>query len=349
MKRGFLTAIAAALLAAGCAKEPGEPADSYVFPPVTNACRLIAMLENPSGGQGVTSRVVNVGGMSAKGFRRELREFPGDDVHVWMPGRRHWMIVGRYGTNRVSMAAAMDALAFDADSTSLPELFANYVGRRDDIMPAFESSLNGEVVPEWFVTREIPPIEWLDTGGIDDDILHETLAEIRSMQVVRRVALEGDMLAAQAKDKEGEEKAAETWARALLRNPHDLFVLERLDRLARNARGFLEVGKVLQAMKCYETMVLVKPDAANVRAFGSCLRRIGKLDLAEKILKRADELDAAARDKSVADLPPVGHDEKGLGAGPAAGKEGKAPLRPEDEQRGGEPVREHGRSAPDGD
>ena len=143
------------------------------------------------------------------------------------------------------------------------------------------------------MTKDIPPVGWLDPSGVDDDILRETLAEIRSMQVVRRVAREGDMLAAEAKDKEGEEKAAAAWARALLRNPRDLFVLERLDRLSRNARGFLEVGKVLQAMKCYETMVLVRPDSGNVRSFGLCLKKIGKLDLAEKVLKRADELKRA--------------------------------------------------------
>ena len=101
----------------------------------------------------------------------------------------------------------------------------------------------------------------------------------------------------------------------------DLFVLERLDRLARNARGFLEVGKVLQALKCYETMVLIRPDAANVRAFGTCLKRIGKLDLAEKVLKRADELESAARRKSVSDLAPVGHDENSPSIRQATGKE----------------------------
>lgn len=294
MKCRLPAALAAAILiAAGCAKEQEAPRDEYVFPPVTNACRLIEMLENPSGDpNAITSRVIDVYGMSARDFRRELEAFPGDDVHLWMPGRRHWLLVGRYGTNLVSMAEAMDALAFDPDSTSLPELFANYVGRREDIMPAFSSNLKGEVVPEWFVTKEVPQPDWMECAGVDDDILNGVVAEIRSMQVVRRVALEGDMLAAEAKDKAGEEKAAETWARALLRNPHDLFVLERLDRLARNARGFLEVGKFLQALKCYETMVLIRPDAANVRAFGTCLKRIGKLDLAEKILKRADELES---------------------------------------------------------
>ena len=43
-------------------------------------------------------------------------------------------------------------------------------------------------------------------------------------------------------------------------------------------------------MKCYETMVLVRPDSRNVRSFGLCLKKIGKLDLAEKVLARADEL-----------------------------------------------------------
>ena len=290
-------AVATALLlaAGGCGRRPEAPKDDYVFAPVTNACRLIGRLENPSGAAGaIELKELDVRGFTAKDFRRELTRFrPGDEVHVWMPGRQRWLLVGRADTNRVSLAAAMDALAFDEECASLPELFANYVGRREDVLPAFESDLKGEVVPEWFMTKDIPPVGWLDPSGVDDDILRETLAEIRSMQVVRRVALEGDMLAAEAKDKEGEEKAAAAWARALLRNPRDLFVLERLDRLSRNARGFLEVGKVLQAMKCYETMVLVRPDSGNVRSFGLCLKKIGKLDLAEKVLKRADELKRA--------------------------------------------------------
>ena len=286
-----LCAVAALLAIVGCSKKAETLTDDYVFAPVTNAVRLIRILENPSGdANAVTSKVLDVRGFTANDFRRELERFPGKEVHVWMPGRQLWLLVGRTSTNSVSLAAAMDALTLDEGCPSLPEIFANYAGRREDVMPAFSNDLKGEVVPEWFLTREILPVGWLDSSGIDDDILRATLAEIRSMQVVRRVALEGDMLAAEAKDKEGEEKAAAAWARALLRNPRDLFVLERLDRLARNARGFLEVGKVLQAMKCYETMVLVRPDSRNVRSFGLCLKKIGKLDLAEKVLARADEL-----------------------------------------------------------
>ena len=294
-------ALAALLLAAGCSRdeEPREkassaPEDSYVFAPVTNACRLIGLLENPSGdANAVTTRVLDVQGLTAREFRRELERFPGKEVHLWMPGRRNWLLVGRATTNKVSLAAAMDALALDEDCASLPELFANYAGRREDIMPAFESDLRGEVVPEWFVTKDIPNVGWLDDSGVEADILRAARAEMRSMQVVRRVVLEGDMLAAEAKDKPGEEKAAAAWARAALRNPRDLFLRERLDRLARNARGFLEVGKVLPAMKCYETMVLIKPDSRNVRSFGACLKQIGKLDTAEKVMQRAAELERA--------------------------------------------------------
>ena len=289
-----LAAVALLLASAGCSRkeEQPQPKDDYVFPPVTNACRLIARLENPSDDPGaIETKELDVRGFDADDFRRELTRFhPGREVHVWMPGRQRWLLVGHATTNRVSLAAAMDALAFDDGCASLPELFASYVGTREDVMPAFTGKLKGEVVPEWFMTRDIPQIGWLDVSGVDDDILRPTLAEIRSMQVVRRVALEGDMLAAEAKDKEGEEKSAAAWARAMLCNPHELFVLERLDRLGRNARGFLEVGKVLPAMKCYETMVLVKPDSRNVRNFGLCLKKIGKLDFAKKVLERADEL-----------------------------------------------------------
>ena len=44
-------------------------------------------------------------------------------------------------------------------------------------------------------------------------------------------------------------------------------------------------------MKCYETMLLVNPnDAAAVHNFGVCLKKIGKADLAEKVLDRARKL-----------------------------------------------------------
>ena len=106
------------------------------------------------------------------------------------------------------------------------------------------------------------------------------------------------MLAAKAVDKKGEEKATDTWARAALRNPRDPMLLERIEVLNRNAKGFLNLGKPVMAMKCYETLVLIRPDdPVAIHNFGMCLKRIGKLDLAEKVLERADKLAEAAAER----------------------------------------------------
>ena len=284
--------IVAFVFALGCSKEPVVERDDYVFEPVKAACRMIAKLENPTAAtNAVVVKELDVRGLSAKDFKRELLAMPGGEVHLWAPGKQHWLLVGRIATNRVSLAQAMETLAMENECESLPQLFAGYVGTRDEIMPAFRSRLEGEVVPEWFLTKDVPQLEWLDVSGIDGDILQGTLSEIRSMQVVRRLVLEGDIEAAKIQDKKGEEKATEIWARAALRNPRDLYLLERVDRLERNAGGFLAVGKLLQAMKCYETIILIQPkNAAAIHNFGMCLKKIGKLDLAEKVLERAEKL-----------------------------------------------------------
>ena len=48
---------------------------------------------------------------------------------------------------------------------------------------------------------------------------------------------------------------------------------------------------MLQALKCYETIVLITPnDAAAVYNFGACLMKIGKRDMAEEVMKRGKEL-----------------------------------------------------------
>ena len=54
---------------------------------------------------------------------------------------------------------------------------------------------------------------------------------------------------------------------------------------------------MIQAMKCFETVVLVYPnDPTAIHNFGMCLKKIGKLDLAEKTLARARKL--AAREEN---------------------------------------------------
>ena len=281
-----------ALVVAGCSKdEPQSLAKHELSAPVREALYRISKLERTSTSDH-SAKVVDARGMSAEEFLRVLKEFPGKDVHVWMPGEKDWLLIGNMSTNAVPLAKAMEEFAADTNcTTSVAEVFASYAGTREEILPAFERKLQGEVVPEWFITKEIPEIQWLDTADVDEDILKATMSEIRSAQVMRREFLRGNMLAAKATDKKGEEAATEVWAKVAIRSPNDPMLLERIDRLNRNAKGFLEVGKPLQAMKCYETVVLIRPnDPVAIHNFGACLMKIGKRDMAEKVLRRAKKL-----------------------------------------------------------
>ena len=290
--RRFAAISLAVLALAGCSKDESKSiAKRELSAPVREAIYRIGKLERTSVSDH-SAKVIDVRGMSAADFRRELEAFAGEDVHVWMPGEKDWLLIGNLSTNPVPLAKVMEDFAADPKCmTSVVEVFASYAGTREEILPAFARSLKGEVVPEWFVAKEIPEIKWLDTTGIDEDILKVTLSEIRSAQVMRRELLRGNMLAVKATDKKGEESATEVWAKVAIRSPNDPMLLERIDNLNRNAKGFLEVGKVLQAMKCYETVVLIRPnDAVAIHNFGMCLKKIGKLDLAKTVLERAKKL-----------------------------------------------------------
>ena len=287
-----LVAILLAVVSVGCSKdEPPQVEKRQLSAPVREAIYRIGKLERTSSSEH-SAKIVDVRGMSAADFRRELEAMPGKDVHVWMPGERDWLLIGNLSTNRVSLAKAMDEFAADTNCvTSVAEVFASYAGTREEILPAFGRKLKGEAVPEWFVTKEVPEVAWLDVSGIDEDILKATLGEIRSMQVMRRELLKGNMLAVKAKTKKDEEAATEVWAKVAIRSPNDPMLLERIDNLNRNAKGFLALNKVLQAMKCYETVVLIRPnDPVAIHNFGACLMKIGKRDMAEKVLKRAEKL-----------------------------------------------------------
>jgi len=238
-------------------------------------------------------------------FRSRIRAFAFEGLHLWMPEETRWLLVGRKTPRRIKMSAMLDLFARESAFEdlakgycgALPDLFANYVGEREDIMPAFAFlDPRAFVRSENFVTRDIPSVDWVSTEGMDEDISRGILAEMRSMQIVRRMVFEGNRLAAMAVDKKGEEAATDAWARAALRNPNDLLLLERISRLERNAKGFLDLGKVLPAMKCYETIVLIRPsDPAAVNNFGMCLKMIGKHDMAEKVLARAKKLEEAKK------------------------------------------------------
>ena len=254
---------------------------------VKAAAADIEALEFPSGrGEGEIAELVDVGEMDAAEFRQRLESFPGKCVRLWMPGERHWLLVGRREA-ALPLAAALERFAADSGLGSPIGAFASYAGSREEVMPAFEEKLEGKVVPQWFVTREVPRLDWIDFAGIDDDIAAETRAEIRSRQVVRRLVLEGNIAAAKAGDEKAMDDAVDCWRRAVLRNSADPILVDRLDRLARNGDTFYRLGKVQQAMKCYETLIAVHPNDDAARAgFAACLRRLGKDDLAAKVLEK---------------------------------------------------------------
>lgn len=276
----------------GCSREDEKPAVRKAAEPVKMATRGIFRVESAAA-EKPRFVPIDVKGLNAKEVKAEFKKFAHPErTYLWTPGEQSWLAVERATTNAIPLEAAMEAVGVDGDcELAFPEIFASYVGPLSDVLPAFEAKLSGEAVPEWFVTREIPPIEWLDFSDVDEDIVASLRQEIRSMQFVRRMILEGNMLSRQAIDKPSEEAAVEKWANAYLRNPHDSLLLERLDNLEKNARGFLEVNAIVPAMKCYETLVLINPqDAASVYNFGLCLKQIGRLDIAKEVLDHAEEL-----------------------------------------------------------
>ncbi|MBR1920840.1 MAG: tetratricopeptide repeat protein, partial [Kiritimatiellae bacterium] len=256
---------------------------------LTNAAARVA--EN-----GVLVWRLFVGGMTAARFKEAVEAFPFENAHLWMQGEDEWTIVGRRAPRKVRLDAMLDAFArpgafemlAEGRATALSDVFASYAGDLAGIADAFKATdLSVVVRPEFFLSREIPPDDWIDRGDVDEDICRATLAEMRSMQVVRRLLVQGNLLAQDGKA----DDATETWARARKRNPRDPMLLDRLDRLARNAGMLLRIGNVAAAAKCYETIVVIDPtDASAVLGYGMCLRRLGKKELSNEVLKRAKEL-----------------------------------------------------------
>jgi len=249
-----------------------------------------------TGESGVLVWRLDVKDMTADEFRLRVESFPCAEAHFWMQSSDEWTIAGRRAPRKLGMDAMMDIFtregAFEtlaeAKATALSDVFASYVGRLSDAKGAFmEGDLSAKVRPEFFMTKEIPPLDWVDRGDVDEDIFSETLAEIRSMQVVRRLIVEGDLTAAEGKA----DDATEIWSRAFLRNPRDPMLLDRIDRLSRNAAALLSVNNVGTAAKCYETIIVINPkDASAIVKYGRCLERLGKKEMADQVFERAKEL-----------------------------------------------------------
>lgn len=262
----------------------------------SSAAELKRLAAARLGETGVLVQVVDAFELTGTRFKELADGFPCEQVHLWMPGAFEWLFVGRVTPRRLKLEAMMEVftretafeLLAEARTTALSDLFAAYVGTRDDWGDALRSrELDRPVQPAFFVTREIPSLAWIDLGGVDEDIAGQTLAEIRSMQVVRRLVMEGEL----ASEAGRAEEATEAWSRARKRNPKDLFLLERCACLRRNASALERIGNHAAAAKCYETLILINPaDADAVLGYGLCLKRLGRASAANEVLSRAKEL-----------------------------------------------------------
>lgn len=246
---------------------------------------------------GIIAVAADVRKLTLAGMEELVDSLGGRDIHLWMSGENDWVFVMRSSTNTTDFAAMLDVFARDgafedlaaARCNSLSDIFACYAGDYDSFSGAFTGNMQAEVKSEYFVTREVPDIEWISAEDTDEDIVAPVARAIRSMQVIRRNVIEGNMLARE----EGKfEDAISKWASAALANPNDSMLLDRLHRLAVNAATFLRVGNVKAAAKCYETMVSIRPtDYEALREYSKCLLQLGERDLASKARHRADELE----------------------------------------------------------
>ncbi len=245
---------------------------------------------------GAMAWALDVRGMTALEFYNALTDFPCAATRLWMPGEQNWLLTGRLVPCQLKLDVMLNSFLPEgaiadlarASCSSYPELLASYVGMREEILPAFQGDPNTPVRAEFFIPCEIPKMDWLIQGDVDDDIWDVVCREIRSLQVVRRVIAEGNLLSSQS----GKiDTAIDKWATAALRNPHDIMLLDRLHRLAVNAHAFEKIGNLKGAAKCYETMISIRPkDVAAMERYAACMRRLGYTEIADAAAKRVKEL-----------------------------------------------------------
>lgn len=283
--------------AAGCVVATNAPDGRYdiVFaeadnhPSFDNLAPLVAE-------RGILACLFDSSDMTIADMKTLLDSFPAQDAHLWMPGESTWLLAGRITPRKVKLSAMLDVFAWEglfdtlaaASCYGIKDAFASYAGDRSVIEPALKNLPPGmPLAPEILTTQSPPDIEWIVEGDIDDDILGKTARDIREVQSIRRQVLKGNILskAGQADD------AIEQWHLAFLRNPNDTLLLERLYRLAVNARACREIGNMKTAAKCYETMICINPkDTLAISEYASCLRSVGQFELADEAMKRAEEL-----------------------------------------------------------
>ena len=248
--------------------------------------------------RGLLAWALDVHGMTVADFKSAFEDFPCGDAHLWMPGERDWLLTGRSVPRKMKMSAVLgffsrwsvvSEVAEEAGCGSVQEIFANYVGTREDVSPVFaQGDLSAPARPEFFVQRETPDIGWIVPDDMDADIVESTAKAIRDMQDVRRSVISA---AVTSRSHGGLDEAVKAWADAMRRNPHDTMLLDRLYLMAVNAKAFMEVGNVAGAAQCYETMVAIRPtDIRVVEEYARCLQMLGRRALADRVMKKVKEM-----------------------------------------------------------
>lgn len=253
---------------------------------------------------GEVAIVLDVRKMTAARFKEILSAIPHSKAHLWMISERDWLVTARKEESPRLCSDILSLFSFgpafdvflDATIEAPWDVFASYAGEIGETMGAFAGDLSVEVRPEFFVSRDIPEVKWLERDDVEEDIFANILRETRSVQVVRRVILEGNMF---FREKGDSEKAISKWASAYLRNPRDSMLLERLYTLAVNAKAFSEIGNLKGAAKCYETMISVNPrDIAALEEFSKVTARLGMLEVSRAAKARAKKMQSAVNKKS---------------------------------------------------
>lgn len=252
---------------------------------------------------GVLACCLNVKDMSVGDFKSVLESFPCPETHLWMPSEFEWVLVGRKTPRKLKLSAMLDLFTRSdaaledlaaAECNSLPELFASYVGKREEAAGAFaQGGLDRPVRPEIFVAQEIPSVDWI-SNDVDADIFEALGKDVDRVQVARRMFLEGSMMVrafAGGKDGERLDGVVQKWADASAQNAHDPMMLERLFRLQVNATALEQVGNFKGAASCYEMMLLIRPkNAAALTRYADCMRMLGDVRFAEELKTKAKEL-----------------------------------------------------------
>ena len=262
-----------------------------------NALNLAEIKEKVSD-NGILVNVFSVAKTKSSDFKNLLQDFPGDDVRLWMFSKTEWMIVGMFGKSKVKMLDMLDffsregVISVDAENSgagSIQDVFASYAAKREAVMPVFTlSTQDFNVAPQYFLSEKIPPFDWIDPDGVDADIVESISSLIYERQYWRRIIVKAEEVSL---NKNTLDQAIEMWTEAMKENSSDTMLLDRLYRMAVNAKVFKDLGKFADAAYCYEMMLAIRPEDKRVgEEYVKLLQQLGKRDFAETIQKKLKSL-----------------------------------------------------------